>query len=150
MTSSGCTFCEDARAKLEVARRRIGEVEAENEALRAQLREVLKHDELQTADLERYRNLYERNRPNCPERVAQDELQLVFEEVLSTYGAPAANDAVPDGAQPASNAASSNTPPPSGGAGPKGSRPKRRQPTGVGGSTSCRSPSSSSRSCPTR
>jgi transposase len=82
------------RAALDAARRRIAELEVEAETLRTQLREVVKHDELQRADLERYRDEYERNRPNCPERVPVPELQLVFEHVLSTYSeAAAANDA---------------------------------------------------------
>ncbi len=82
------------RAALDAARQRIAALEAEADTLRTQLREVVKHDELQRADIERYRDEYERNRPNCPERVPAPELQLVFEHVLSTYGdAAAANDA---------------------------------------------------------
>jgi len=94
VTGTGCTRCEEMRAALEAARQRIAELEAEADTLRAQLREVVKHDELQRADIERYRDAYERNRPNCPERVPAPELQLVFEQVLSTYGdAAVANDA---------------------------------------------------------
>jgi transposase len=82
------------RAALDAARQRIAALEAEVDTLRIQLREVVKHDELQRADIERYRDEYERNRPNCPERVPTPELQLVFEQVLSTYGdAAVANDA---------------------------------------------------------
>ena len=61
MTALSCPSCAEARAKLDAALGRVAEVEAENETLRAQLREVLKHDELQTADLERYRNLHWRS-----------------------------------------------------------------------------------------
>jgi transposase len=115
------------RAKLDAALGRVGEVEAEKDALRAQLREVLKHDELQTADLERYRDLYERNRPNCPERVAADELQLAFEEVLATYDdAPAANDATPPAPPNNKTSALSSTPPLPSTAGPTGDAGKRR------------------------
>ncbi len=94
VTGTSCTRCEEMQTALEAAHRRVAELEAEVDTLRGQLREVIKHDELQRADLERYRDEYERNRPNCPERVPVPELQLVFEQVLSTYGdAAVANDA---------------------------------------------------------
>jgi transposase len=60
--------------------------------LRAQLGEAMKLIELQRADIERYKQEYERVRPNHPERVPQDQLQLAFEELLVAYGPPA-NDA---------------------------------------------------------
>jgi transposase len=49
--------------------------------------------ELQAADLERFQKAYDAARPNHPERVAEDELQLGFEQVLASLGpSPAAND----------------------------------------------------------
>lgn len=107
------------RAELGRARGRIVELEAEQELLRAQLRETLKVKELQEADLDRYRAECARLTPNRPERVPSNDLQLAFERVLETFGDPA-NDA-PDpsaGASPvgadessaASGEASSPTP----------------------------------------
>lgn len=108
--------CDRCRAELQAARRRIDELEAENTALRAQLREVVKHDELQRQDLERLREEYERTRPNCPERVPGNEVQLAFERVLETFGdVVAANDETKGG-----DTSTSETPD------KKGNQPKRR------------------------
>jgi transposase len=74
--------------ELEAARARIVELEA-------QLHEVLKLSELQKADLGRYREAYEAARPNHPERVPVDQLQLAFAEVLASL-APPVNDASGD------------------------------------------------------
>jgi transposase len=93
LSATECTSCEKYRAELDAARRRIGELEAELETVRAQLREVVKHDALQEQDLDRLREAYERIKPNCPERVPGNEAQLAFERVLETFGdAIAAND----------------------------------------------------------
>lgn len=93
MSAPEHTCCEECRPLLEAARRRIGELEAELASVRAQLREVVKHDELQRQDLERLREEHERTRPNCPERVPGNEAQLAFERVLETFGdVVAAND----------------------------------------------------------
>jgi transposase len=93
LSATECACCEECRAQLEAARRRIGELEAELGTVRAQMREVVKHDALQEQDLERLREQYDRIKPNCPERVPGDEAQLAFERVLETYGeAVAAND----------------------------------------------------------
>ncbi|MEO5725845.1 MAG: IS66 family transposase [Byssovorax sp.] len=80
------------RAELGRARGRVVELEAAQELLRAQLREVLKLNELQQADLDRYRAECARLTPNRPERVPSNDLQLAFERVLETFGDPA-NDA---------------------------------------------------------
>jgi transposase len=99
------------QVELDAARLRIAELEAENESLRVQLREVIKHDELQRADLDRLREERERNRPNSPERVPTQELQLVFEQVISTYGdVVAANDATSIPSPPASSDGAPATP----------------------------------------
>lgn len=116
LSATACTCCEKYRAELEAARRRIGELEAELAMARAQLREVVKHDELQRQDLDRLREEYERTRPNCPERVPGNEAQLAFERVLETFGdVVAANDEAKSG-----DASCSKTPD------DKGHRPKRR------------------------
>lgn len=80
------------RAELGRARGRILELETAQELLRAQLREALKLNELQQADLDRYRAECARLTPNRPERVPSNDLQLAFERVIATFGDPA-NDA---------------------------------------------------------
>jgi transposase len=79
-----------ARADAEhgVLEARIVELEAEAEALRAQVRELSKVNELQKADLDRYRKAVEASRPNHPERVPVVELQLAFERVLAEGSTP--------------------------------------------------------------
>lgn len=54
------------------------------EELRTQLAEALRLIELQRADIERYKAAYERIRPNTPERVPHNQLQLAFEQVLAS------------------------------------------------------------------
>lgn len=102
---AACPRCPVLEGELEVARARIVELEAERESLRVQLHEVIKLSELQKADIERYREAYEAARPNHPERVPVDQLQLAFAEVLASLGPSApANDA--------SETASAEAPPP--------------------------------------
>ena len=116
MSATEHTCCEKCRAELDAAHRRIGELEAELEAARAQLREVVKHDALQGQDLERLRGEYERTRPNCPERVLGNEAQLAFERVLESFGdVVAVNDEAKSG-----DASASETPD------KKGDKEKRR------------------------
>jgi transposase len=107
------------RAELGRARGRILELETEQELLRAQLREALKLNELQQADLDRYRAECARLTPNRPERVPSNDLQLAFERVIATFGDPAndapepsegASPAGADEANTASGEASSPTP----------------------------------------
>ena len=107
------------RAELGRARGRIVELEAAQELLRAQLREALKLNELQQADLDRYRAECARLTPNRPERVPSNDLQLAFERVIATFGDPAndarepsagASPAGADEANAASGEASSSTP----------------------------------------
>lgn len=92
------------------------ELEAELALARAQLREVVKHDELQGRDLDRLREEYERIKPNCPERVLGNEAQLAFEQVLATFPDMAAAN---DEAKSASAATPDKAPE------EKGDRPKR-------------------------
>lgn len=80
------------RAELGRARGRIVELETAQDQLRAQLREALKLNELQKADLDRYRAECARLTPNRPERVPSNDLQLAFERVVAAFGDPA-NDA---------------------------------------------------------
>lgn len=88
-----CTRCETLRVELEVAASRIAELESECGSLREQLAEALKLADLQQADIERYRKQYEDVRPNHPERVPAEQLQLAFSEVLEAFkGAPPVND----------------------------------------------------------
>ncbi|HEY2732703.1 MAG TPA: transposase, partial [Polyangiales bacterium] len=82
-----CEQCDELRQMLATAL-------AEIATLRAQLAEAMKHIELQRADIERYKEAYEQVRPNHPERVPQDQLQLAFEELLVTYGPPANDTAI--------------------------------------------------------
>jgi transposase len=109
-----------------------GELEAERDTLREQvdrlagaldesrqqLAEALKLVDLQKADLERYQLVFEQQRPNQPERVAREQLQLAFERVLETLAdAPAANDLARAVAQDRAN-------------GRGGGRERRRDPHG--------------------
>jgi hypothetical protein len=91
------------RAELGRARGRILELETAQELLRAQLREALKLNELQQADIDRYRAECARLTPNRPERVPSKDLQLAFERVIATFGDPANDAPEPsEGASPAS------------------------------------------------
>ena len=107
------------RAELGRARARIVELETAQDQLRAQLREALKLNELQKADLDRYRAECARLTPNRPERVPSNDLQLAFERVVATFGEPAndarepgvgASPAAADEANAARGEASSSTP----------------------------------------
>jgi len=80
-------------AQCEALRLRVTELETECALLRAELDETLTLSELQQKDLERYKQAYEAGRPNHPERVPRDELQLAFEHVLDALGpSQAVND----------------------------------------------------------
>jgi hypothetical protein len=84
--ATACEQCEILRAELAAAL-------ARNADLGAQLHEVTKLVELQKADLERYRKTFEASRPNHPERVAREQLQLAFRRVLESLSSqPPAND----------------------------------------------------------
>jgi hypothetical protein len=67
-------------------RSRSAALEAHCAELEAQLHEVVKLNELMAADLERYKKVVESSRPNHPERVPEDQLQLAFERVLEAVG----------------------------------------------------------------
>jgi hypothetical protein len=68
------------------------ELQAECARLHIELAETIKLAELQRADLERFKKAYETVRPNHPERVAREQLQLAFERILLALADPA-NDA---------------------------------------------------------
>ncbi|MCC7073945.1 MAG: IS66 family transposase [Deltaproteobacteria bacterium] len=107
-----CDNCDALREELEAERTRSATLEqsnaaltAENAQLHAELAEAVKLAALQQDDLERYRKAYEDVRPNHPERVPADQLQLAFGQVLAMFGAaPPVNDiddgSVTDGQQP--------------------------------------------------
>lgn len=81
---ASCSSCEGLRAELGAAQERIAALEVEGDGLRAQLLEATHLVELQRADIERYKAAYERIRPNTPERVPTVQLQLAFEQVLTS------------------------------------------------------------------
>jgi transposase len=94
VTSAGCEQCSDREAALERAQDRIAELTRRVAILEDQLREALKLNELQGADLDRWRDLVESLQPNRPERVPHNELQLAFAQVITDLSEPAANDAL--------------------------------------------------------
>lgn len=84
------------------------------------LREAGKQIEAQQAELDRYRKLVERHRPNQPERVPTEQLQLAFDRVLASFReeGPANDTAEP--------AAGTDQPAPTGTAPPDGQRRRAR------------------------
>jgi hypothetical protein len=112
------------QAERDAALARITELETECASLRGQLHEAVKLSELQQADLERYKQAYEAARPNHPERVATDQLQLAFEQVLATLGpSQAVNDVIAQ--DPSSPSSSGDADRPA-----RGTTGKRRAPHG--------------------
>jgi transposase len=99
VSETGCNRCDTLRAAFEQeqARRTVVEqqlvaLQAECARLHTELSETVKLAELQRADLERYRQAYEAVRPNHPERVPVEQLQLAFEQVLAMLGSTPVND----------------------------------------------------------
>jgi hypothetical protein len=94
MTSCGqCEALEAANARNRELQEQVAQLEKERAELHEQLAEMTKLCELQQADLERYRKAYEASRPNHPERVAREQLQLAFARVLEALAdAEPAND----------------------------------------------------------
>lgn len=93
MSNAECDRCAALEEALGIERARCAELEQENArlqaecgTLRAQLAEALKLNELQQADLRRYKQAYDASRPNHPERAPREQLQLAFERVLETLG----------------------------------------------------------------
>ncbi|MFC1642341.1 IS66 family transposase [Myxococcota bacterium] len=93
VVAPSCVGCEQNLAELEQARanivqleQRVIELDAECMQLRTQLHEAAKLIKLQEADLERYKKAYETCRPNHPERVPREQLQLAFTRVLEFLG----------------------------------------------------------------
>jgi hypothetical protein len=102
LSTTACSRCEELERALDLERARNAELDAECSTLRAQLAEAMKLSELQRADLERYKKAYETVRPNHPERVAREQLQLAFERILLALADPA-NDASTDDRDETSN-----------------------------------------------
>jgi transposase len=97
-STSTCARCESLGAELGAALARVDELDAECTSLREQLLEAVKLNELQQADLERYKEAYEQVRPNHPERVPVEQLQLAFGEMLAMLApSPAVNDIIAQG-----------------------------------------------------
>lgn len=126
-----CNACQECRAELgrvvaqdaELLRTRAAMAE-----LQMVLAEVQKALDASEADLNRYRGLYEKSRPNCSEHVSREEQQLVFESLLA-----AANDTSKDGASGANSASTSDEPASSGVTGaPTGSGASPPAPGGNG------------------
>lgn len=88
MTVDLCQQCAATRIQYEAARARICALESEVEQQRDLLRESGKLIELQKADLQRYREAYEKAQPNRPERAPPDDLQLAFGRVLEGIQPP--------------------------------------------------------------
>jgi transposase len=82
-------------------------------SLESDLVEAGKQIEAQHAELERYRDQLERQRPNQPERVPTEQLQLAFERVVNTLiNVLPANDALADAAGAEGESESAPRPPP--------------------------------------
>jgi transposase len=90
---ASCSSCAALTAELHAAHEREHVLHREIGELREQLQEALAVVELQRGDLERYKAAYERVRPNTPERVDRNQLQLAFERVLAAHAdVPGAED----------------------------------------------------------
>jgi transposase len=99
VSETRCDRCDTLRAALEqeqasrlLVQQQLVALQAECGRLRTELAETMKLAELQRADLQRYQQAYEAVRPNHPERVPADQLQLAFEQVLATLGSTPVND----------------------------------------------------------
>src|SRR5262249_2628299 len=114
LSTTACARCEDLDRALKLERGRNAELEAERATLRVRLAEALKLVQVQRADLERFKKAYEAARPNHPERVAREQLQLAFERILLALAGPA-NDASTDDGKETTTAettmAETNAPP---------------------------------------
>ena len=123
---------ESLEAELAASRIEAASLRAENAELREVLAEVQRALDAADADLGRYRDLYEKSRPNCPERVPSEEQRLVFESLLDSLGAtaaPAVNDVGPGAGDPTLPAGAPPLAPPSGEpAPPRRARPHGRRP----------------------
>jgi transposase len=83
---TGCDRCETWHAQCGVLEQQVVGLEAECSRLQSELAEAVKLTELQQADIERFRRAYEAVRPNHPERVPKEQLQLAFAEVVAMLG----------------------------------------------------------------
>jgi hypothetical protein len=79
-----CERCQVLGSELSASRERVAALEQDLARLTAQITETTKLIELQQADIDRYRKLYEKVQPNTPERVPKDQLQLAFARVLAS------------------------------------------------------------------
>ena len=93
-----CLVCPELRAQLDAATQRARDLETLVESLRTQLRQATDLIELQDADIARYRAEQERTRPNRPEHMPQDQLQLAFEHVVASFADSAAARELADAA----------------------------------------------------
>ena len=75
---------ESLEAELLASSAEVGRLLAENAELKVVLGEVQKALDAANADIVRCRDPYEKGRPNCPERVASSEQQLVLEGLLES------------------------------------------------------------------
>jgi hypothetical protein len=82
-----CIECARNREELVQISMRNIQLEAEVTVLQSELDEALKLIELQKADIDRYEKAIADSRPNCPERVPEEQLQLGMARVLFTHGA---------------------------------------------------------------
>ncbi len=87
---SQCSTCDSLRREIESRAAELAALMAEKRALESDLGEAGKLIEAQQADLDRYRKLVESQRPNQPERVPAEQIQLAFERVVATLGEPVA------------------------------------------------------------
>ena len=87
MASAGCAVCDAVQAELRRLREEKVALTKENAAQKEELVELAKLCTLQRADLDRLKAEQAKSEPNRPERVSPDELQLVFAELVHSYGA---------------------------------------------------------------
>lgn len=90
--ATGCALCESVQAELRRLREENAVLLKANAAQKEELVDLAKLCTLQRADLDRLEAERAKSEPNRPERVRQDELQLVFAELLLSYGAAAAQN----------------------------------------------------------
>lgn len=88
----GCALCESVWNELRRLREENAALKKANAALKEELVDLAKLCTLQHADLDRLAAERARSEPNRPERVRPGELQLVFAELVQTYGAAAAQN----------------------------------------------------------
>jgi len=81
-----CSECERLRGHILTLQESAQQLESTIARLLLENAELCKLIAVQKADIERYRKAYERIEPSCPERVAEEQLQLAFLRVLQEVG----------------------------------------------------------------